>query len=56
MGKVFKSNIWLLILDPEAAMCTLGRVKYEESSIGFEKLACLQSIKNKCNDKIKNRI
>ena len=25
------------------------RVKYQESSIGFENLVCLQSIENKCN-------
>ena len=84
MGKVFKSNTWLLILDLEVQLwneklkrfrknekkqtITLSiaagnydteiiidlinqtiqdfRVKYQESSIGFENLAYLQSIEN----------
>ena len=87
MGKVFKSNTSLLILDPEVRLwneklkrhrknekkqtITISiaagnydteiiidlinqaiqdfRVKYQESSIGFENLAYLQSIENKCN-------
>ena len=87
MGKVFKSNTCLLILDPEVQLwneklkrfhenekkqtITLSiasgnydteiiidlinqaiqdfRVKHQESSIGFEKLAYLQSIESKCN-------
>ena len=85
MGKVFKSNTWLLILDPEVQLWNeiLKRrhenekkqtitisiaagnydteiiidlinqaidfpVKYQESSIGFENLAYLQSIENEC--------
>ena len=57
IGKVFKSNTWLLILHPvwylelcpgpEVRRATSG-VMYQESSIGFENLAHLQSIKNKC--------
>ena len=52
IGKVFKSNTWLLILDP-VWFCPRAlswgatrnfRVKYQESSIGFENLAYLQSI------------
>ena len=30
------------------------RVKYQESSIGFENLANLQSIKNKCKAKVES--
>ena len=86
MDKVFKSNTWLLILDPEVRLwdaklkrlrqnekkqtITISiaagnydteiiidlinqvvqdfRVKYQESSVGFENLAYLQSIENKC--------
>ena len=86
MGKVFKSNTWLLILDPEVQLwneklkrlrenekkqtSTISiasgkydteiiidlisqdfRVKYQESSIGFENLAYLQSIENECNNR-----
>ena len=87
MGKVFRSNIGLLILDPKVRLWNgklkrfrknekkqtitismaagnydteiiIGlinqtirdfRVKYQESSTGFENLAYLQSIENKCN-------
>ena len=52
MGKVFKSNTWLLILDPEVQVLDYNVlsiwVKYQESSIVFENLAYLQSIENKC--------
>ena len=86
MGDAFKSNTWLLILDPEIRLwneklkrlrknekkqtITISiaagnynteiiidlinqtiqdfRSKYQESSIGFENLAYLQSIENKC--------
>ena len=86
MGNVFKSNTWLLILDPEVRLWNEKlkrlrekekkqtitiliaawnydteiiidlinqafqdfRVKYQESSIGFENIAHLQSIENKC--------
>ena len=89
MGKVFKSNTWLLILDPEVRLWNAKlnclrknekeqtssisiaagnydteiiidlinqniqdfRVKYQEPSIGFENLAYLQSIENKCEIK-----
>ena len=52
MGKVFKSNAGLLILDPEAERLRTKfdqpvRVKYQESSTGFKNLAHLQSIENK---------
>ena len=81
MGKVFKSNTRLLILDREVRLWneTLKRrryfnscwnydteiifdlinriiqdfrVKYQESSIGSENLAHLQSIENKCKKSV----
>ena len=57
MGKVFKSNTWLLILDPEVAHQKINvelmkniiiRVKYQESRIECENLIYFQSIENKC--------
>ena len=60
MGKVFKSSTLLLILTGPRSCAVqirtelqvpdflLFRVKYQESYIGFENLACLQSIENKC--------
>ena len=55
MGKVFKSNTWLLILDPEVVHQKINvelmwniiiQVKYQESRIGYENLAYFQSIEN----------
>ena len=55
MGKVFKSNTWLLILDPEVVHQKINvelmwniiiQVKYQESRIGSENLAYFQSIEN----------
>ena len=57
MGKLFKSNIWLLTLGPEVAHQKINfelmkniiiRVEYQESRIGCENLAYFQSIENKC--------
>ena len=53
MGKGFKSNTWLLTLDPEVVRRTSGQSsRYHTGSsiksVGFENLACLQSIENKC--------
>ena len=55
MGKVFKSNTWLLILDPEVVHQKINvelmwniiiQVKYQESIIVCENLAYFQSIEN----------
>ena len=55
MGKVFKSNTWLLILDPEVVHQKINvelmwniiiQVKYQESRIGCENLVYFQSIEN----------
>ena len=55
MGKVFKSNTWLLILYPEVVHQKINvelmwniiiQVKYQESRIGCENLAYFQSIEN----------
>ena len=55
MGKVFKSNTWLLILDPEVVHQKINvelmwniiiQVKYQESRIGCENLAYFQFIEN----------
>ena len=55
MGKVLKSNTWLLILDPEVVHQKINvelmwniiiQVKYQESRIGCENLAYFQSIEN----------
>ena len=57
MGKVFKSNSWLLTLGPEVVHQKINvelmkniiiRVKYQESRTGCENLAYFQSIENKC--------
>ena len=57
MGKVFKSNTWLLILGPEVVHQKVNVelmknliiwVKYQESRIWCENLAYFQSIENKC--------
>ena len=49
MGKVFKSNTWLLILDPEVVhqknSCWIN-VDLGQVSIELENLAYLQSIEN----------
>ena len=55
MGKVLKSNTWLLILDPEVVHQKINvelmwniiiQVKYQESRIGCENLVYFQSIEN----------
>ena len=55
MGKVFKSNSWLLTLGPEVVHQKINvelmkniiiRVKYQESRTGCENLAYFQSIEN----------
>ena len=55
MDKVFKSNTWLLILDPEVVHQKINveliwniiiQVKYQESRIGCENLAYFQCIEN----------
>ena len=57
MGKVFKSNTWLLILGPEVVHQKINvelmkniiiQVKYQESRIGCENRAYFQSTGNKC--------
>ena len=67
MGKVFKSNTLLLILDPEVAhqkinvelmknIYLLFLVKYQESRIRCENLAYFQFIENKCKLNIMTKI